>query len=79
MWKQIARILPLQGKQLGQAMVALKDMVTWKDGHPRLKVEAERSVEDVPVLDADTVDEIVLPWVTEHWSEAVRLYEELAR
>ena len=77
MWKQIARIIPLQGKQLDQAMIALKATVTWKDGHPRLK-SAERSVEEIPVLDADTVDEVLLPWVTEHWSEAVRLYEEHA-
>lgn len=57
-------------------MVALKATVTWKDGHSRLS--AERSVEETPVLDADTVDRVLLPWVTEHWSEAVRLYEEHA-
>ena len=29
----------------------------------------------MPVLGADTIDAVVLPWITENWSEAVRLSE----
>ena len=79
MWKQIARTLPIQGKELGQAIVALKTLVWWNDGQPRLKLEAEMSTERIPALDADTVERVLLPWIKEHWSQAVVLYEGSAR
>ena len=52
--------------------MALETLVWWNDGQPRLKVGVERSRKKVPVLEADTIDEVVLPWIKENWSEAVR-------
>lgn len=69
MWKKIAKVLPLQGKELGRVMVALKANLWWKDGQPRLRVEADKSLERIPALNADTVDEVLLPWIKEHWKE----------
>lgn len=79
MWGEIASTLPLQGKNLGQAMVALKKSLWWDDGQPRLEVEVKSPREKVPPLDAETVDKVLLPWIREHWSEAVRLHEGPAR
>ena len=73
MWRKIANVLPLQGKELGRVMVALKANLQWKDDRPRLRAEAEKSLERVPALNGDTVDEILLPWITEHWKEAAWL------
>ncbi|CAF9942118.1 hypothetical protein IMSHALPRED_003213 [Imshaugia aleurites] len=67
MWTKMRRILPLQGKQLGQAMMALKALVWWNDGQPRLGLQANKSLDKIPALDADTVDQILLPWINEHW------------
>ena len=78
MWKKIALTLPIQGKELGQAMVALKNLLWWDDGQPRLKMEVDYRREKVPPLDAETVNMVLLPWIKEHWSEAVRLYEGFA-
>ncbi|KAM0794002.1 hypothetical protein BDR22DRAFT_978094 [Usnea florida] len=73
MWKKIARLLPLRGKELGQAMVALKATLWWNDGNPTLRVESDTSVERIPALDTDVLDELLLPWIEKHWREAVRL------
>lgn len=75
MWKEIARTLPLQDRALGRAIVALKALLWWNDGQPQLKVKADRSFEGVPALEADTVDGLLLPWVKEHWREAIKLNE----
>ena len=75
MWSKIAKVIPLQGKELGQVMLALKAGFWWNDGKPRLRVEADRSLERIPTLNADTVDEVLLPWITEHWKEAASLNE----
>lgn len=75
MWKKIAKVLPLQGKELGRVMAALKATVWWNNGQPRLRVETDKSLERVPALNADTVDEILLPWIKDHWKEAARLNE----
>lgn len=45
MWKEVARLLPLQGRELGQAMIALKALLRWHDGQPRLRVEVDKSLE----------------------------------
>lgn len=79
MWGKIASTLPLRGKDLGQAMVALKKSFWWDDGQPRLKVEMKCPWKKVPPLDAETVDRVLLPWIKEHWSEAVRLCDKSAR
>ena len=76
MWKKIARVLPLQGKELGQAMVALKATLWWNGGGPLLKVESNTSMERIPALDTDLLDEVLLPWIENHWREAVRLSQE---
>ena len=76
MWKKIARVLPLQGKELGQAMVALKATLWWNDGKPVLRVESNTSMERIPALDTDVLDEVLLPWIENHWREAVRLSQE---
>ena len=73
MWKKIARALPLQGKELGQAMVALKATLWWNDGKPVLRVESNTSMERIPALNTDVLDEVLLPWIENHWREAVRL------
>lgn len=78
-WEKIASTLPLQGKDLGQAIVALKRCLRWDDGRPRLKVETKSPMRKVPVLDAETVDMVLLPWIREHWREAVKLYDGSAR
>ncbi len=75
MWKQIATTIPLDGKELGQAIVALKSLLRWNDGQPRLASEVDRPREKIPALDADTVERTVLPWIKDHWSETVRMYE----
>ena len=75
MWKNIAKVLPLQGKELGQVMVVLKATVWWNDGQPRLRVEVDKSLERVPALNADTMDEVLLPRIKKNWKEAVRLNE----
>lgn len=36
MWKKIATALPLKGKELGQAMMALKALLWWNQGQPTL-------------------------------------------
>ena len=76
MWRKIASELPLKGKQLGQAMMALKAHLWWNEGQPALRLGADKSMEKVPALDADMVDEVLLPWIMDHWREAVRLNEE---
>ena len=76
MWKKIARLLPLRGKELGQAMVALKATLWWNDGKPILRVESNMSIERIPALDTDVLDEVLLPWIERHWPEAVRLSQE---
>ncbi len=63
MWKTIARLLPLQGKELGQAMMALKSSLWWNDGQPRLSIEADKPLERIPALDADTVYGALLHWI----------------
>ncbi|KAF6232619.1 hypothetical protein HO173_009287 [Letharia columbiana] len=79
LWKEVERVLPLQGEELGQAMMALKALLWWNDGQPRLRVEADQSLERGSALDADTVNKILVPWIKENWKEAVRLNERLAR
>ncbi len=60
MWQKIAIILALHGKELGQAMKALKTLLWWNDGKPRLNMESSKWMEKVPALDANTVDGTLL-------------------
>ena len=73
MWKKIARVLPLQGKEIGQAMVALKSRLRWNEGKPILREESNTSMESIPALDTDVLDQVLLPWIEKYWREAVRL------
>ena len=75
MWKQIATTIPLDGKELEQAIVALKSLLRWNDSQPRLASEVDRPREKIPALDAYTVERTLLPWIKDHWSEAVRMYQ----
>lgn len=70
MWRSIARILPVGGKELGQAMIALKAQLRWRDGTPKLSTE-DHAAERIPALGEHTVDGIVLPWVLQYWRQAV--------
>lgn len=70
MWREIARILPVKGTELGQAMIALKAHLRWRDGTPEL-CAADHAAERVPALDKKTVDSVVLPWVLQNWRLAV--------
>ncbi|MCJ1459171.1 hypothetical protein MMC28_009548 [Mycoblastus sanguinarius] len=74
MWRKIEKTLPLEGKELGQAMVALKTLLWWKDGAPMLREEPGRSLEKVPALEDGLVNEMLLPWISLNWQEAVRLH-----
>lgn len=70
MWREIAKILPLKGMELGQAMIALKAQLRWRDGIPELCAE-DHAAEGVPALDKETVDSVVLPWILQNWRLAV--------
>lgn len=71
MWRKIAKALPLEGKKLGEAIVALKALLVWNDGKPKILQKADRTFEKVPALADNTVDEVLLPWVREHWKDAL--------
>ncbi len=70
MWRKVARIMPMEGKELGQAMIALKAQIRWRDGMPELCSE-DHAGERVPALDEQTVECVVLPWILQHWRQAV--------
>ncbi|KAL9037855.1 MAG: hypothetical protein Q9180_003487 [Flavoplaca navasiana] len=70
MWRKIVKVLPLEGKELGEAIKALKALLRWEDGGPVWCVEGIPDTR-VPALEDDIVDSVVLPWVTEHWREAL--------
>ncbi|KAL8927854.1 MAG: hypothetical protein Q9172_001154 [Xanthocarpia lactea] len=69
MWRRIAKALPLEGKELGEAMKALKALLRWRAGAPELNTEEHDG--DLPALEESIVDAVVLPWISEHWQEAV--------
>lgn len=71
MWKKIATALPLEGKQLGQAMVALKKRLCWDGNEPFLSTVTGYPEAQIPALDVRTVGEKVLPWVLRNWVELV--------
>ena len=71
LWRTVKETLPLEGKDLGEAMKAMKTFVVWNDGKPVLGDGRERWVEKIPDLDAETVEEVLVPWVRENWKEAV--------
>lgn len=73
MWKKIAKVLPLEGTELGQAIVALKTSLWWMNGTPTLQIKSKGQDEKVPALDDFNVDEILIPWVRDHWREALDL------
>ena len=73
MWSKIAKSLACTGKELGQAMVALKAGMRWKDEKPYLCESVENLGERVPALEEKVVDEAIVPWVLEHWREAVEI------
>ncbi|KAI4284168.1 MAG: hypothetical protein L6R38_001624 [Xanthoria sp. 2 TBL-2021] len=70
MWQKIVKTLPLEGKELGEAIKALKALLGWEDGVPVLCVEGKQS-KRIPALEEEIVDSLILPWVVEHWQEAV--------
>lgn len=73
MWGKIASTLPLQGQDLDKAMAALKKSLWWDGSQPRLDAKGKIQRGRVPGLHAETVDEVLLPWIRDHWSEAVGL------
>ncbi|KAL8829854.1 MAG: hypothetical protein Q9170_005995, partial [Blastenia crenularia] len=75
MWRKIAKALPMEGKELGTAMKALKSLLRWRDGAPELLSDDQTS-ERLPALEEAVVDAEVLPWVLDHWQEAVEIYEK---
>lgn len=34
-----------------------------------LEAEADKALEKVPILNADTVNKVLLPWIEEQWQE----------
>lgn len=77
MWRKIAKTLPLKGKELGEAMIALKTRLVWSNGKPEILNKVDNSVEKIPALEDSIVDEELLPWVQQHWKDA--LWVERAR
>ncbi|KAI4125141.1 MAG: hypothetical protein LQ338_004437 [Usnochroma carphineum] len=75
MWRKIAKTLPLEGKELGIAMKALKALLRWRDGALELDTGSGTS-DRVPALEEGIVDTVVVPWVLDHWKEAVDLCEK---
>ncbi|KAL8705737.1 MAG: hypothetical protein Q9201_001171 [Fulgogasparrea decipioides] len=75
MWRRIARALPLQGGELGKAIVALKASLPWRDATPELYADTQ-AIDRVSVLDEQIVDDVILPWVLEHWKRAVEFAEK---
>lgn len=75
MWRRIAKTLPLEGKALGEAMKSLKTLLRWRAGAPEVNTEEQTSDGehdgDFPALEESIVDAVVLPWISEHWQEAV--------
>lgn len=60
MWRNIARILPVEGKELGQAMIALKAQLRLRDGVPELCTD-DHVADRIPALDEQTVEHVILP------------------
>ncbi|KAG6986473.1 hypothetical protein G7Y79_00082g100890 [Physcia stellaris] len=71
MWSKIARALPLKGTVLGEAVVALKSLMSWQDGTPGFSTKSEETVERVPALDEEVVDDVIVPWVLRNWQDVV--------
>lgn len=71
LWKRMRETLPLEGKDLGEAMVALKKFVVWNDGAPILLEKRDRTLANLPDLDADTVESTLIPWVRDNWQRTV--------
>lgn len=45
-------------------MVALKKLLDWKDGYPRLRIDrADSVVEEMPALEEEVVERVIIPWV----------------
>ncbi|KAL8655960.1 MAG: hypothetical protein Q9210_000557 [Variospora velana] len=77
MWSKITRIIPVKGKELGTVTEALRRLLRWRDGALELLVPGDDGADEVPELAEDIVDAVVLPWVLEHWEEAVGRYKEM--
>lgn len=60
----------MEGKELGQAMIALKAQLRWRDGVPELCTD-DHVADRIPALDEQTVEHIILPWTLQHWEQAV--------
>ncbi len=62
-------------------MVTLKTHMTWRDdaltlvADPRSSQIEDDSVERMPALDRETVDDVVVPWMLGNWKKAVALAE----
>ena len=84
MWRRIEPLLPRKGRK--QLVKALKTMAFWDGRALALHSKPKRKqhwtsatvVEYIPpnlASDKDFVGNVVLPWVSLHWQEAVRLYK----
>ena len=76
MVEQIQRPSPT-GQRAWPGDDGAESLLRWNDGQPRFRVEVDKPPNKVPALDADTVDESLLPWPKEHWKKAVRLHREI--
>lgn len=71
LWKRVKETLPLEGKDLREAIVALKNFVVWNDGAPILLDERDQSLVKIPDLGADIVESALIPWARENWQKTV--------
>jgi len=51
-------------------MIALKAQLRWRDSTPELGTE-DHVAQRIPALDEQTVERVVLPWILQHWRQAV--------
>ena len=70
-WKRVAEVLPLEGKELGQAIVVLKTCLLWNGGVPALSEKPDRSMDKIPTLEKDILGAVLIPWVSADWQEAM--------
>ena len=71
MWKPVKDILPLEGKDLGEAVMALKKYLIWNNGAPTLLDKRQQALERIPDIAADMVESTLLLWVRDNWQKTV--------
>ena len=70
-WKRVTRELPLEGKDLGRVIVALKKQVRWDEGGVVSLVDVEgRLVEEVDFMDEEAEGKVV-EWCLTNWRNVI--------